>query len=294
LLPVLLFCGIATIDFYGPSFVEMKKFLIGICIAKTIVFVIVVILCLLTDRSKSRWAKAGIRGVFVTQQNDFSLGLPIFMALYSKTNPEFMSMLFLAAPISLMFLNPIAFLMMEYGKAKEMGTGMNLKILLKIVMKVARSPIVWSAFLGLIVNIFTKATLPSVLYESPGNGGWLGVIKSAFPFMSLCSLGMIIVGKLKSMKPRYLPVASTLIFCKVILMPVVGKTVVDLLGASTDLQAATFIYCAIPTTGGVFPLRITIQDVTASSCYCNGSLYHCIGSRSFYNGSSCNCQHGDT
>lgn len=211
LLPVLLFCGVSTIDFYGPSFADpkgdLKIFLIAICISKTIVFAVVVALCLITDRSPNRWAKAGIRGIFVTQQNDFSLGLPIFAALYAKTDPQFMSLLFLAAPISLVFLNPLAFVMMEYSNQSKKGGKLTCKVLLKIVLKVVRNPITWSAFLGLIVNFCTGGILPPVLFEAP-TSGLLGIIKAAFPFLSQFALGMVIVGKLKSMRPRYLPVRT--------------------------------------------------------------------------------------
>jgi len=251
LLPILLFCGLATIDFYGETFQNLKVFLIGICIAKAIAFFIVVFLCLLTDRSADRWGKAGIRGIFVTQQNDFSLGMPIFTALYSTTHPEFKSMLFLASPINLLVLNPIAFAMMEFSTTKKQGKKFGCRVLLKIVLKVVRNPITWCAFLGLIVNFCTGGHLPPILYAAP-NQGLLGVITSSFPFLSQFSLGMVIVGKLKSMKPRYLPVPTILIFCKVILLPIIGKTIIELLQGTAEMSAATFIYCAIPTTGGVF------------------------------------------
>eukprot|EP00750_Incisomonas_marina_P015631 INCI1841.1.p1 GENE.INCI1841.1~~INCI1841.1.p1 ORF type:complete len:813 (-),score=116.61 INCI1841.1:252-2690(-) len=255
LLPVLLFCGLATIDFYSPVFEQLKVFLIGISIAKALVFAAVAVLCLITDRSPDRWGKAGIRGIFVTQQNDFSLGLPIFAALYQKTDPEFMFILFLAAPINLIILNPIAFTMMEYSNTQKQGKKFGCRTMLKIFLKVVRNPITWSAFLGLIVNFCTKGTLPAIIFSAP-SGGLLGVVKAAFPFLSQFALGMVIVGKLKSMKPRYLPVPAILIFCKVFLLPIVGKSVVQLIGgtssANEKLSAATFIYCAIPTTGGVF------------------------------------------
>jgi predicted permease len=209
LLPVLLFVGLATVDFYGPAFVPagspLKIFLIGICISKLIMFLLVSVLCLLTDRSPDRWAKAGIRGIFVTQQNDFSLGLPIFAALYGKSNPELISLVFLAAPINLVLLNPAAFIMMEYSSQRKQGSSLTWKVLLKILLKVVRNPITWSAFLGLIVNFFTQGQLPSILYTAPFDG-FLGVIKSAFPFLSLFALGLVIVGKLKSLHPRYLAV----------------------------------------------------------------------------------------
>lgn len=156
LLPVLLFCGLATIDFYSPVFQQLKVFLIGISIAKALVFAAVAVLCLITDRSPDRWGKAGIRGIFVTQQNDFSLGLPIFAALYQKTDPEFMFILFLAAPINLVILNPIAFTMMEYSNTQKQGKKFGCRTMLKIFLKVVRNPITWSAFLGLIVNFCTK------------------------------------------------------------------------------------------------------------------------------------------
>jgi predicted permease len=201
-LPILLFCGLATIDFYSPTFADLKVFMYGICIAKSIVFALIVVMCVLTDRSVDRWGKAGIRGVFVTQQNDFSLGLPIFAALYLKTKPQFMSILFLAAPVSLVLLNPLAFVMMEYSNTQKQGQKMSCRVMLKILLKVVTNPITWSAFLGLIVNFCTKGTLPPILYAAP-NGGLLGGINAAFPFLSNFGLGLIIVGKLRSMKPRY-------------------------------------------------------------------------------------------
>ena len=153
LLPVLLFCGLATIDFYGPVFDSLKIFLISISISKAIVYVVVVVLCLLTDRSADKWGKAGIRGIFVTQQNDFSLGLPIFTALYAKTQPQFISLLFLAAPISLVVLNPLAFVMMEYANTRKKNIKFGCKTLLKILLKV---PSTTFAYLRPILALLTR------------------------------------------------------------------------------------------------------------------------------------------
>ena len=47
-------------------------------------------------------------------------------------------------------------------------------------------------------------------------------------------------------------VPAFLIFVKIIVLPIVGKAVTQWLGGSVQLSSATFIYCAIPTTGGVF------------------------------------------
>ena len=42
-------------------------------------------------------------------------------ALYSTTHPEFASYLYLVAPISLVFLNPIGFIMMEVRKFEDVS-----------------------------------------------------------------------------------------------------------------------------------------------------------------------------
>ena len=251
LLPVLLFSGLATIDFYSETFQELKTFLIAICLTKTISFVVVVGFCLATDRSADRWGRAGTRGIFVSQQEDFSIGLPIFVALYSKTDPTMISLLFLAAPISLLFLNPIAFVLMEYGNGRKTDGKFTCKTMLKILLKVIKNPITWSAFLGFIVNLCTGGTLPAILYTS-GNGGLLGSLMAGFPFLSQFSLGMIIVGKLSSLKPSHLPVALCLIVVKVILVPFLGRAIVLGLGASETLSRAMFMYCTLPATMGVF------------------------------------------
>ena len=53
--------------------------------------------------------------ILSTQSNDFAFGLPVLTSLYSSTHPEFPLMLYVIAPISLVILNPIAFLFCEYG-----------------------------------------------------------------------------------------------------------------------------------------------------------------------------------
>ena len=47
--------------------------------------------------------------------NDFGMGLPILNAVYSHDHP-FVGLLYLVAPISLLILNPIGFVLMEAEK----------------------------------------------------------------------------------------------------------------------------------------------------------------------------------
>jgi len=45
-------------------------------------------------------------GIMATQSNDFAFGIPICTALYSSTHPEYISFIYLLAPISLASLKP--------------------------------------------------------------------------------------------------------------------------------------------------------------------------------------------
>jgi hypothetical protein len=62
-------------------------------------------------------------GILATQSNDFALGLPIASALYSESNPSYISLLYVIAPVSLVVINPIGFLMAEIGYATGQQEG---------------------------------------------------------------------------------------------------------------------------------------------------------------------------
>lgn len=44
---------------------------------------------------------SGVLGIMATQSNDFAFGIPVSMALYSSTHPEYVAYIYLLAPISL-------------------------------------------------------------------------------------------------------------------------------------------------------------------------------------------------
>ncbi|KAL1375313.1 hypothetical protein pipiens_004697 [Culex pipiens pipiens] len=52
------------------------------------------------------------------QSNDFAIVFPIVTALYSKIHPEYASYIYLLAPISLAFLNPIGYVLCEISNIK--------------------------------------------------------------------------------------------------------------------------------------------------------------------------------
>lgn len=62
---------------------------------------------------------AAVFAIFVSQSNDFALGLPIVDAIYSESHPNFSNYIYLLAPISLCILNPIGFFLLELHDQSE-------------------------------------------------------------------------------------------------------------------------------------------------------------------------------
>ena len=93
-------------------------FWFSILLTKCIVFFFVLIV-----HAFSNWGQpigaSGLYGIFVTQSNDFALGLPILNALFATSHPEYIDYLFLLAPISLAILNPIGLVLMEISNRKR-------------------------------------------------------------------------------------------------------------------------------------------------------------------------------
>jgi predicted permease len=115
-LPALLFRAMATLDW---STVEWD-FLIAVIVSKTVMFTLAAVLTVFSEpkRDKAGVAKAGLYGLFVTQSNDFALGLPIIKGVFGETHPEYLKFFYLTGPCQVAWINPIAFLMIEYGLSK--------------------------------------------------------------------------------------------------------------------------------------------------------------------------------
>ena len=222
-LPCLIFMSMATLDFSSVNW----YFLLSIFLAKSIVFLAVIVVCLLITRPLDL-ARSGLYAIFCTQSNDFALGYPIVAALYSKTHPEYPSYLYLVAPVSLVILNPIAFLMMEIGKrkvegnpeltlevsdlqdspAKRTGKQSTGGIALKILSNILFNPIVLMTCLGICGNFIFRTCLPVILE------GILKVFGSAFSATALFTLGLRMVGQMHQLKGANLVAPGILIGVK--------------------------------------------------------------------------------
>ena len=158
-LPSLIFLSMATLDLSSVNW----KFLAAVLTAKAAVFSVVLIVTLLVTRPTDM-SRSGLFAIFCTQSNDFALGYPIVAALYAKTHPDFPSYLYLMAPISLIVLNPIAFLFMELGNrrralADESATAVErpaesrASMGFNILVKVLFNPVVFMTTAGVVGNL---------------------------------------------------------------------------------------------------------------------------------------------
>jgi len=86
-------------------------------------------------------------------------------ALYSESHPEFLQYIYLVAPISLVFLNPIGFTMLEIHRrsqdsAPNRGT---CRVLLLVLKDVISNPIVFMVLIGIAGNFVFQQKVPTVL-----------------------------------------------------------------------------------------------------------------------------------
>ena len=114
-LPAIIFGSLCKIDLSKMNW----SLWLSILVSKMIVFVAVLVIHRLASRSKSIGISS-LYGIFVTQSNDFALGLPILNALFEASDhPEYPSYLFLLAPIQLAIINPIALVLIEISQTKD-------------------------------------------------------------------------------------------------------------------------------------------------------------------------------
>lgn len=160
--------------------------------------------------------------------------------------------LYLLAPISLLILNPLGFVLMEVGQNVEEQTSRR-KRLFKVVRNVSRNPVVFMTFAGIIGNFIFKGSLPNILNQL------LDTLGSAFSASALFLLGIRMVGKRSEGFGRVgLLTIAILVLVKTIALPIVSREVMNSLHPGTnvneteDLSNFAFLYGTFPTAPSVF------------------------------------------
>ena len=90
------------------------------------------------------------------------LFIPV-QAVYAKSHPELLKYIYLVAPISLVFLNPIGFILLEIQKWRNSPPGEHgskMHVLWLVVKGVIKNPVVFMTALGVIGNFVFQEKVP--------------------------------------------------------------------------------------------------------------------------------------
>lgn len=244
------------------------RFLAAVALGKCVLFAVAAAVTLaLVSRQPAGFAKAGLYAIASSQSNDFGLGYPLIVHLYDKVQPTFSHYLYLVAPIQLAFLNPIGFIMMEYGRTQEDsngGSGTRSR-LLSTLTGIVKNPVVVAPALGIVWNVCTSgAVLPSVVQRILDSFG------DAFIAAALYLLGLSMVDKVGSMG-RYAALTPVLLVsAKIVACPLVTRELVNLLGVADnerdhkDFSNFAFLYGMLPMAPSVFIFATQYELPTAA------------------------------
>uniref|UniRef100_A0A8C7J878 G protein-coupled receptor 155 n=1 Tax=Oncorhynchus kisutch TaxID=8019 RepID=A0A8C7J878_ONCKI len=246
-LPALLFKNMVLLDFNNVIW----SFLWSILIAKVSVFVLVCVLTLAVASPESRYSKAGLYSIFATQSNDFALGYPIVDALYRNTYPEYLQYIYLVAPVSLMFLNPIGFAFCEVQKWKDHPERQQgkLQIVRVVLLQVLKNPIVFMVVVGIVSHFALGQRIPAVMEE------FVDGLANSFGGAALFYLGLSMVGQVAKLTRSTGVALILLITAKLLVMPLICKDMVDLLD-STGSNSSSLNHSSLSNYAflyGVFP-----------------------------------------
>ncbi|XP_022253754.1 integral membrane protein GPR155-like isoform X2 [Limulus polyphemus] len=248
-LPPLIFLNLVTINLGNVNW----SFIAGILLGKVAVFLLVATTTVAIHRPINL-AFAGLYAIFCTQGNDFGLAYPIVSSLYGHRHPMYAGYLYLIAPISLMILNPIGFLMMEIERVRSgsiqvadhrSSKWLVAKMILSVLWEILKNPNVFMTILGIIGNFVFAGELPALIY------GILRVLSSAFAATVLFLLGFRVVGAAASLAGSGLLLPGVLLAVRMLATPLILCAAVKLLCTKAsdqdDLVNYAFLYGTVPT-----------------------------------------------
>ena len=145
--------------------------------------------------------------------------------------------LYLLAPISLAFLNPIGFVLMEVGKMRQSSTEQSrFKIMMKILKAILKNPIMVMTVLGILGNLVFHSQMPDIIHN------FMQTLGSAFSASALFLLGLRMVKTHSSSTSTTtdtginLIVPFVLITTKSLVLPIISREIVYQLDAGKDVN----------------------------------------------------------
>ena len=251
-LPSLVFISLATFDFDTVCL----AFLLGIFCAKLAVFLLALGIKAVITGDLS---KAAMFAILCTQTNDFAMGVPLLEAVLGQGEHPYKSFLYLAAPVSLVVLNPVGFVILETQKKTETKRSVWFSVFLAL-KNLATNPIIVMTLLGVFVNFLPSASPPAALQLI------LAKIGACFTSLAPFSLGLGLVGKLNSINGSNLSTIIILVILKCFLAPFFSQFMVAqatelLLGMSLPgLENYSFLYGTFPPALGVMAYASLYQQ----------------------------------
>ena len=248
-LPSLVFISLATFDFTTVNY----AFLLGIFLSKLQIFVFTIILEVMISRNLSR---AAMFAMFSTQTNDFAMGVPLLEAVLG--DHPYTSYLYLVAPISLVILNPIGFIILETGRETD-GERTLLRSVLVVLTGLGSNPVLVMTVLGVITNLIFSGSPPAILQQV------LTKLGAAFSCLAPFTLGLGMVGKFRFLKGGNLSTLIILIIIKCFLSPLSCHMMVSQaslwLESTADLSLSnlSFLYGTFPPALGVMSYAAQYQ-----------------------------------
>lgn len=121
-----------------------------------------------------------------------SISLSTVEALYQSTYPEYLQYIYLVAPVSLIVLNPIGFVLCEIQKWKNQGNHQQSKLCIMglVVLQVLKNPIVFMVVVGIIAHFVLHQAIPAFMVE------FVDGLANSFGGAALFYLGLSMVGQL--------------------------------------------------------------------------------------------------
>jgi predicted permease len=219
-LPALILTNLASLDLSNIQW----SFLLAVLVSKTIIFVMVLLLDFLLARDMSR---AAIFAIYSTQTNDFGMGLPILTAVYGPHH-DITRLIYLVAPISLLILNPIGFVLLEIGRGKDREAGSGLSPWLAVPRGLITNPVLAMTVLGVVTNLAFSSAPPPHLDQ------FFSTLGAAFSALAPFSLGISMAGKLRCIRGDSIKPILALVTVKSIVTPTVTYLTVVQVAAWLD------------------------------------------------------------
>lgn len=134
--------------------------------------------------------------IYVWSESNVHSNFILVEALYQTTYPKYLQYIYLVAPVSLMMLNPLGFVLCEIQKWREnpCTSQGKMKIIGLAFLRVFQNPIVFMVFIGIAFNFALGQKIPVYLEN------FLEGLASSFSGAALFYLGLTMVGQTSKLK----------------------------------------------------------------------------------------------